>query len=215
MSKYILLLIIGVGLFLAVVVLLLLTLTHKPGTPAIPLAPSNKVVSVTPADGANDVSVNTALTIVFNQAIVQSNDLKLTFTPDLPNLSYTIQSHLPAKSITIKPRGQLATATTYQVTVSYQANAIYQFSFTTEATPPQQGDPESLKVGNELVYQDYPLLSWMPYQSQNLSADYISPHHLKVIVNHGTQQQAQQEITAFMKSHNIDPSTHQIDYVIQ
>jgi len=92
-----------------------------------------------------------------------------------------------------------------------------------QPTPTPQLPPETLKEGKgeppeeilDSLKKKFPLIEFLPYETNNFSVDYIAPLHLQVRIKNATfSAQIKQEATNWIKSHGIDPSTHKIDWVI-
>lgn len=76
-----------------------------------------------------------------------------------------------------------------------------------------KGDPDApLQIRKE-INQDYPLFQYIPYKSTNWQIDYLKPLVLEVKVKKDTPE-IRQEVLNWIKSKNIDPSTHQINWKV-
>ncbi|PJE69095.1 hypothetical protein COU96_01625 [Candidatus Shapirobacteria bacterium CG10_big_fil_rev_8_21_14_0_10_38_14] len=72
-----------------------------------------------------------------------------------------------------------------------------------------QGDSPSEII--ESLKEEFPLFQYLPYQTENFLIDYLAPLHLKVILK---SEKNKQEVLDWIKSHGVDPATHQFDWVI-
>jgi len=76
-----------------------------------------------------------------------------------------------------------------------------------------KGDPDApLQIRKE-INQDYPLFQYIPYSSANWQIDYFKPLALEVKLKKDTPQ-VRQEVLNWIKAKNVDPSTHQINWVV-
>ncbi|MGB9911487.1 MAG: hypothetical protein ACPLKP_02675 [Microgenomates group bacterium] len=59
----------------------------------------------------------------------------------------------------------------------------------------------------------FPLIEYLPYETQNFLVDYIAPLHLEVkIKNKIDKNLIEKEVLDWISSLGIDPQTHKIDY---
>lgn len=78
--------------------------------------------------------------------------------------------------------------------------------------PVGRGDPELLKELLKETEQNFPLIDFLPYEDKNFSIDYIGPLKLKVLFK--TPQASQSAVFDWIRSKDVDPSTHQIEFAL-
>jgi len=76
----------------------------------------------------------------------------------------------------------------------------------------EQGDsPEELIKS---LKQEFPLVEFVPYQTDEFSVNYQAPFHLKVKIKKLKDLEAiKQEVLNWINSKGVDPATHQIDWL--
>lgn len=77
--------------------------------------------------------------------------------------------------------------------------------------PAGRGDPELLRSLLKETEQNFPLIEYLPYEDKNVSIDYTGPLKLKAILK--TPQASQSAVLGWIRSKNINPATHKIEFV--
>src|SRR5690348_1145478 len=131
MNKFVIIGALGIGIFI-VIVLGVLFFRNQPSQ-SLPFGTKgeNKVVGFIPPNNSTEVSIAPTIEVTFEKAITNGGDIDFVFAPALPFGTYTVSTRLPARKVAITPDGLLASNTTYQVSVLFQGDEIYQSSFTT------------------------------------------------------------------------------------
>ena len=81
--------------------------------------------------------------------------------------------------------------------------------------PVQEGRGDSQTDLLKSLKERFPLVEFLPYETEGFSIDYLSPLHLKVKIKEASQSaQIKTEVTDWMLSKGVDPATHQIDWFI-
>lgn len=81
----------------------------------------------------------------------------------------------------------------------------------TASSPAGRGDPNLLETILKDVEKKFPLNYSVPYEDENFSIDYVAPLKLKAVLK--TPQASQSAVLNWIRSKNVDPSTHQIEFV--
>lgn len=85
----------------------------------------------------------------------------------------------------------------------------------TPTFPIKEGIGESPTDILESLKERFPLLEFLPYETNDFSADYIAPLHLQVKIKNATfSAQIKQNVLSWIESKKVDPLTHKIDWVI-
>lgn len=76
----------------------------------------------------------------------------------------------------------------------------------------EQGEsPEDLLKS---LKQEFPLIEFVPYQTDEFSINYQAPLYLKVKIKTPTKTESiKQEVLNWIQSKGVDPNTHQIDWL--
>jgi len=62
--------------------------------------------------------------------------------------------------------------------------------------------------------EKFPLVEFLPYETENYYLDYIAPFHLQAIIKKATDStQIKQEILNWIISKGVNPQTHKIDFI--
>jgi len=60
----------------------------------------------------------------------------------------------------------------------------------------------------------FPLVEFLPYETENFYLDYVAPLHLRATIKKATASgQIRQEILNWIKSKGVDPQTHKINFI--
>jgi hypothetical protein len=76
-----------------------------------------------------------------------------------------------------------------------------------------KGDPDFLDYLQKGAAEKFPLINAMPHAEATWSIDYLGPLHLEVIVKDKNVEKVKEEVLAWIKNQEVDPTTHQIDWV--
>lgn len=191
---------------LLLVGLLLLWLTHR--LAATPLELTNSQ----PADGATNISISlNQITLVFNQPLDSNDEVQIN---SLPPLTFTSRIETTRNLLVLTLKQPLLPQEAYNLEVisTQTGESVGRLTFTTQALDTEgRGDPN---IGQTLVQkerQDFPLLHWIPYESQDFKVDYLEPLKLEVTIK-TSQEAAEAQLNAWIQSHGVDPATHEIIY---
>jgi len=87
------------------------------------------------------------------------------------------------------------------------------FFFTTP-TPLNEGKGDSPSQILESLKERFPLVEFLPYETENFYLDYIAPLYLRATIKKTTDSaQIKQEILNWINSKGVDPKTHKIDFI--
>jgi len=65
----------------------------------------------------------------------------------------------------------------------------------------------------ESLKERFPLVEFLPYETENFYLDYIAAFHLQVTIKKANvSAQIRQEVFNWIKSKGVDPQTHKIDF---
>jgi len=60
----------------------------------------------------------------------------------------------------------------------------------------------------------FPLVEFLPYETENFYLDYVAPLHLQVTIKKATiSAQIREEVFSWIKSKGVNPQTHKIDFI--
>lgn len=66
----------------------------------------------------------------------------------------------------------------------------------------------------ESLKERFPLIEFLPYETERFSIDYIAPFHLQVKIKNTEQvEEIKLEVINWIREKGINPKTHQIDWV--
>lgn len=84
----------------------------------------------------------------------------------------------------------------------------------TPTLPVKEGIGESPIDILESLKERFPLVEFLPYETNDFSADYIAPFYLQVKIKNATfSAQIKQEVLDWIKSKGVNPNTHKIDWI--
>ena len=87
------------------------------------------------------------------------------------------------------------------------------FPFITPTSILNEGKGDSPSKILESIKEKFPLVEFLPYETESFYIDYIAPLHLQISVKKTTiSAQIRQEIFNWIKSKGVDPQTHKIDF---
>ena len=171
-----------------------------------PTAPP-QVVFVSPSNHEENISTVSKIKIDFNQPI-EKNEINVNLSPSTETL---ISFENNQKTLTLVPKKPFHSNTTYTIEVFNKNNKpLWRSFFTTEKL---QGDPTIPYESEKYTQTNYPLLEFIPYETESFSVTYSQPLTLKVTLKKGTKEIIESTVLNWIKSHGIDPSTHKIDWV--
>lgn len=176
-----------------------------------------QIIQTIPSNLEKQVNPNTKITFIFNQDI-PTNNWKIKTTPE-----FKYQLSFSRKKMEISPATSLSFQTNYQITISHPKfpNFSYSLIFTTlseTTTTPAKADG----LGDPNFYQEiskreelyFPLLKYLPYKTENWEIKtYFGKLKIIVYLKKDTPE-IRQEVLDWIKSKQIDPSTHQIDWLV-
>lgn len=168
-------------------------------------APGLEVVYVSPENQTENVSIPTQIKIDFSQPLKNQEEIIAVLSPDTE-----IEKKLENdnQTLILSPTFQLHPNADYQLTVKNQKEQIlWQSNFKTEK---MQGDPNLPAAQIKYTEENYPLLPHIPYETENFYVVYSRPLTLKVVILKGTQKEIEPLVLNWIRSHNVDPSTHEI-----
>ena len=178
--------------------------------------PSLEVVKIVPAAGEKEVDfLLIQIKIDFNQALEKPDSVQAKITPQVEHSLRLSQDH---RSLMIEPQKMLLPSTEYSIEVIQvkTGKAFFSSSFKTKPLGLDKtggrGDPGLVKKIHQKDQQDFPLLPWVPYSDQNFEVDYLAPLKLEVKVKTDPDL-AKQAVEAWIKSHKVDPESHEIIYL--
>lgn len=77
----------------------------------------------------------------------------------------------------------------------------------------EEGKGDSPSQILESLKERFPLVEFLPYETENFYLDYVAPLHLRATIKNATaSSQIKKEILNWIKKQGIDPSTHKIDF---
>jgi len=171
--------------------------------PTIPL----QVVFVSPSNQERNISTTSKIKIDLNQP-VKKNEININLSPPT---EISISSENNPKTLILVPEKPFYSNTTYTIEVFDKNNKLLWRSFFT--TEKLQGNPVIPYESEKYTQTNYPLLEFIPYETESFSVTYSQPLTLKVILKKETKETIEPIVLDWIKSHNIDPSTHKIDWI--
>jgi len=171
--------------------------------------PNQKVVYVLAENEATNVStVSLKIQIDFEQALSSENQYAFTINPEVKTITKKLENS--NKTLQITSEEPLHPNTNYQITIKDKNKILWQSDFTTEVL---QGDPTIPYEGQKYTQDNYPLLEFIPYETESFSVRYSAPLTLTITIKKGEQKTIEPLIIDWIKSHGVDPSTHQLKWV--
>jgi hypothetical protein len=76
-----------------------------------------------------------------------------------------------------------------------------------------KGDPNYYNYLQQVATDNFPLIDSMPHAEATWSIDYLGPLHLEAIIKDKNVEKVKEEVLAWITSQNVDPATHQIDWI--
>jgi len=66
----------------------------------------------------------------------------------------------------------------------------------------------------ESLREKFPLVEFLPYETENFYLDYVAPFHLRATIKKATDSaKIKQEIINWIISKEVNPKTHKIDFI--
>lgn len=194
-------------------------LPNEPTSPTITQFPSStqksfKILSTTPRNGEQNVSSG-EIPILFTTdiPIIAASSFNMDITPPLPHY-WKFENTYPATQIAASVLGGLQTNTTYVVNVKDSKGLLLKsWSFTTTTTPAESSSGLSHDLQDQEVKKYYPLFYFQPYTSNDFNLKYTDQLTLQVLIKNSDVEKVKQEVVAWIKSHDVDPGTHTINYI--
>jgi hypothetical protein len=88
------------------------------------------------------------------------------------------------------------------------------FSLLTPTPILNEGKGDSPLEILDSLKKNFPLVEFLPYETENFYLDYIAPLHLRATIKKATvSAQIKQEILNWIVSKGVDPQTHKIDFI--
>ncbi len=171
--------------------------------------PSQKVVFVSPENLATNISASLLkVQVDFDLPLTNENQYVINVSPEIKTISKKLENN--SKSLFLTSEEPLHPNTVYKLEIRDKNKVLWQSTFTTEKL---EGDPVIPYEGQKHTQSNYPLLKFIPYETENLSVKYSAPLTLTVTIKKGAQKLMKPLIIDWIKSHGVDPSTHQIKWV--
>jgi len=196
------------GLAFLAILLIFISQLVKP----VPL----EVIKIFPAAGEEEVDfILLQIKLDFNQPLESSDSVQVKISPQIENTFRLSQDH---QVLIIEPQKTLLPNTEYIIEVIQVKTGKPFFSSSFKTSPLEveetggRGDPGLVKKIHQKDQQDFPLLPWVPYSAQDFEADYLAPLKLEVKIKTGPDL-AKQAVEAWIKSHKVDPESHEIIYL--
>jgi len=166
-----------------------------------------EIVSFSPLDNSVEIAPNTQIEVAFHSA-VKTEDLSFQITPEA-----VFQTMLSKDRLTVifAPEELLFYNTTYSIQIVDRPSkqVLSRWFFTTIKG---QGDSQLREEIDELQAVNYPLSPFSPPDNSLFYFIYTGPRQIKVFLK-GDAETAQQEAINWIQSKEIDPATHQIEWV--
>lgn len=162
---------------------------------------SLEVVAVFPADGATEIDLEPFLKIQFNR---QPEVLVIRSQPEI---DYSLQTK--ENTTTLVLNQPLKPETQYTLTILVQGKEVFSWSFTTRLMTESEVVEEEI----EESLKDYPLISLVPYETENFEIRYEAPLFLIIKIKKGKADLIKEEVLDWIRSNGVDPATHQIEWL--
>lgn len=160
-----------------------------------------QVISVSPLNGAENVDLDVSLEIRFNRQPTTFSVLSQ------PEIDYSLQTS--NSTVTLVLNRPLKPKTQYSLTVLSQGKTIFAWSFTTRLFTEGEAIEEEIKI----TQKTYPLIDFVPYETENFRIAYEDPLYLRVKIKKKNVSAIKKEVLDWIRSKGVDPQTHQIEWV--
>ena len=172
--------------------------------------PALKMVYISPEDKTTDIKLDQAFKIDFNRQLVDENEVALNFEPAVKG---SLDLENGQKTLVFNHEELLHANANYTLTIKDQKDQI--LAQTTFATIQLDSDPYIPYQIEQTNKNYFPLLEWIPYNTKEFSVYYAEPLLLEVKIYQGEQKTIEPKIIEWIKSHKIEPNTHEVRYVMQ
>ncbi len=175
---------------------------------------SFKVLSTTPANNQLNVYPGEIeISFTLDQDIPSDKAFSMEISPAPPfGVRYT--NTFPGKTITAQVLGRLKDSTLYTVKIKNSSNQeVYSWRFTTSNETVEASSAQVAEYEKQLAKDYYPLSSFTPYISERFEVGYQARLELNAYIKDPDVQAVKNEITSWIKSKGVDPSTHKINYI--
>lgn len=167
--------------------------------------PSPGEIGVYPGEISIAFDVDTVLT--------SKNDYSFEIYPS-PDRELIDTTTFPTQHVSHGVVGGLRENTKYIISIfDEEEELVGSWDFTTSNETPESSSREALIEQNELIGEYYPLFYEVPFSAGAFSIDYIDRLTLEVKFSSGSITEARQWAEDLIRSKNIDPSSHSINYV--
>lgn len=183
-----------IGLLFATIVVVIIAIVPK--LKKKPL----EVLQVSPTPASQNVDVKTTINLIFNQK-PSMKDVSFKVTPE-----FKFDQEVSEQSLFLTPQKILEEGTTYQIEVLFKNKSIFVWSFSTR----EFTESEEVEVEIEETKRLYPLIDYLPLETDSYHLTYIKSMTLQVTLKIEDKKEVEKEIEEWIKSKGIDPSTHQI-----
>ena len=160
-----------------------------------------QVISASPLNGAENVDLDVSLEIRFNREPTTFSVLSQ------PEIDYSLQTS--NSTVTLVLNQPLKPKTQYSLTVLSQGKTIFAWSFTTRLFTEGEAIEEEIKI----TQKTYPLIDFVPYETENFRIAYEDPLYLRVKIKKKNVSAIKKEVLDWIRSKGVDPQTHQIEWV--
>lgn len=174
------------------------------------------VLDTYPKDDQQEVySGELTINLQFNREVRSEKEFSTEISPKIPY--YTkITNTFPNDKISLQIMGKLEPNTIYSVTIKNEfGNIINSFRFTTQASSGQSGSGYVADYETKLNDQYYPLSNYIPYETPDFYAGYKDRLTLNIYIKNPDIEKVKAEVDDWIKSHGVDPKSHQIIYINQ
>ena len=165
------------------------------------------VKAAEPPSGAINLSLKQQVKIFFEKTVVPS-EITLRTEPQA-DFSYNFDSKNTV--LTIIPRSSWQANTDYQLNLRFrsQKKPFFTLLFQTIAN---QTDEALINRLEQNKADNYPLLKYLPAQTDSFILGYQGPRTLYAILLAEDKQKAQEEILQYIQSKGVNPAYHKIIY---
>ncbi len=171
------------------------------------------VVSIEPSSGVLEQSPSGVM-VVFNRVVESRDQVELIISPQTQvkeniqgdRVAYEFVSKLEGKYyFELKANGQSLYSWNYEISVQAVPTSPPDEGF--EAP---RGDPQIIYDDAEEVYNNYPLIRYMPYSDDDFAINYDSPLVLRVKIKSPDIEATKIKVLQWIEDKEIDPTTHEI-----
>ncbi len=182
-----------IGLLLIAILIVLVVVSSSKKKPL-------EIIQAYPNPNSKSADVKTDINVIFNQE------------PSLEDISFKInpvfefKQELFGRSLVITPKESLQGNATYQINVLFEKENIFSWTFSTR----ELSESEVIEIEIGETQEMYPLINYLPLETDFYHLTYIEPAVLQVTLKTGDKEEIEEEIKEWIESKGIDPSTHQI-----